>query len=92
MRTANWPSLPGKASNAYASMKAGVKEVNGYAAYQGLSTKKWIQGAIKHPGALTRKAKKAGESTMAYANEHADSPGKTGKQARLAVTLRKMHT
>ena len=52
---------------------------------------KWIQHAIRHPGALTRKAKKAGESPMQYASEHKHSKGKTGKQARLALTLRKMH-
>lgn len=54
-------------------------------------SKKWIAGAISHPGALTKKAKAAGESPMAFAHEHAHSPGRTGKQARLALTLRKMH-
>ena len=53
--------------------------------------KKWISGAIKHPGALTRKAKAAGMSTMAYARKHEHDPGITGRQARLALTLRKMH-
>lgn len=48
---------------------------------------KWIKGAIKHPGALTRKAKAAGESTSTFAREHAHSKGTTGKQARLAITL-----
>lgn len=52
---------------------------------------KWIQGAIKHPGALTKKAHAAGESPMAFARSHMHSPGTTGKQARLAMTLRKMH-
>ena len=91
MRTASWPGLPGKASNGFAKFKAGAPEVNGYAMYEGLSSKKWIQKAIKHPGALTKKAHKAGESPMAYAREHAHDSGKTGKQARLAMTLRKMH-
>lgn len=50
----------------------------------------WIKGAIKHPGALRKKAKKAGESTMAFAKEHAHDSGTTGKQARLALTLSKM--
>lgn len=86
------PNLPGKASNGFAAAKRGFKEVNGYANYEGLSTgKKWIQGAIKHKGALTRKAKKAGESPMEFAHEHMHSKGKTGQQARLAVTLSKMH-
>lgn len=47
----------------------------------------WIQGAIKRPGALRRKAKAAGMSTSAYARRHASDPGRTGKQARLAITL-----
>ena len=50
--------------------------------------KNWIAGAIKHPGALTKKAKSAGESPMAFAESHKSAPGKTGKQARLAITLR----
>lgn len=32
--------LPGKASNAFAKAKAGIKEVNGYANYKGLSSGK----------------------------------------------------
>ena len=52
--------------------------------------KKWIQGAIKEPGAFKAKAKAANESTMMYAEEKKDAPGKTGKQARLALTLRKI--
>ena len=51
--------------------------------------KRWIQGAIKRPGALTRKAKAAGMSTMAFARKHRKSPGRLGKQARLALTLKK---
>lgn len=51
----------------------------------------FIQKAIKHPGALTRKAKRAGESPMAFARSHASAPGTTGKQARLAITLSKFH-
>ena len=50
--------------------------------------KKWIKGAIKHPGALTRKAQAAGQSPMAFAASHRSAPGTTGKQARLAITLR----
>lgn len=52
--------------------------------------KNFIKKAIKHPGALTRKAKAAGESPMAYAHQHEHDKGTTGKQARLAVTLRKL--
>ena len=52
--------------------------------------KHFIASAIKHPGALTRKAKKAGESPMAFAEKHKHDSGTTGRQARLAITLRKM--
>ena len=52
--------------------------------------KKWIQRAIRHPGALTRKAKAAGMSPMAFARKKVHAKGTTGKQARLAVTLRKI--
>lgn len=52
--------------------------------------KRWISQAIKRPGALTRKAKAAGMSTMAYARKMRHAAGRTGKQARLALTLRKI--
>ena len=52
--------------------------------------KKWIQKAIKRPGALTRKAKAAGMATMAFARKMRHAKGITGKQARLALTLRKL--
>lgn len=47
----------------------------------------WIEHAHMDKGALGRKAKKAGESTMDFASAHSDSSGKTGKQSRLAQTL-----
>ena len=50
----------------------------------------FIQGAIKHPGALTAQAQHAGESPMEFARKHAHDPGTTGKRARLALTLRKL--
>lgn len=56
-----------------------------------MAGKYFIAGAIKRPGALTRKAKKAGMSTRGYAAKHAGDPGRTGKQARLAQTLIGMH-
>ena len=44
---------------------------------------KWIQGAIKHPGALTAKAKAAGESLSQFMREaHKDST--TNRQIALA--------
>lgn len=48
----------------------------------------FIKKAIKHPGALTRKAKAAGQSPMAFAQKHKHDKGQTGRQARLAITLR----
>lgn len=51
----------------------------------------WIKGAIKHPGALTKKATAAGESPMTFAKQHKGDSGKTGRQARLAVVLRGLH-
>ena len=52
----------------------------------------WIAGAIKHPGAFSAKAAKAGKSTSAFASEKKDAPGTLGRQARLAQTLSKMRT
>jgi hypothetical protein len=53
--------------------------------------RKWIAGAIKHPGALTASAKKAGMSPMAFASKHEHDSGTTGRRARLALTLRGFH-
>jgi hypothetical protein len=53
--------------------------------------KNWIAGAIKHPGALTRAAKRAGESTSEYEHKHEHDSGKAGKRARLALTLKKLN-
>lgn len=49
----------------------------------------WMNSAVKHPGALTRKAKAAGESVQQFAHQHAHSKGKTGQQARLALAFAK---
>jgi len=56
--------------------------------------KKWIQGAIKRPGAFRAKAKRAGMSTAAYARK-VTKPGskastRTKRQANLAKTLAKL--
>ena len=53
--------------------------------------KKFIQRAIKRPGALRSKARKAGESTREYARKHKHSPGRTGRQARFALTLMRLN-
>ena len=52
--------------------------------------KKWIQKAIKHPGAEKRAAKKAGMSTQAFMRKNKGKPGKAGKRARLGIALSRM--
>lgn len=52
--------------------------------------KNWIAGAIRHKGALTRKANKAHMGVATFARAHVHDKGTTGRQARLAVTLRKI--
>lgn len=44
--------------------------------------KKFIQKAIKRPGALTEKAKRAGESINEYARSKEHSPGRAEEEAR----------
>lgn len=56
-----------------------------------MAGKKWIKGAIKHPGAFKAKAEAAGKTTSEFAEEKAGAPGKLGKEARLASTLMGMH-
>lgn len=55
---------------------------------------KWIQKAIKRPGAFTAKARAAGKSVAEYAEEvTAEGSGastRTKRQANLAKTLRKI--
>lgn len=51
----------------------------------------WIADAIKHPGIEKRAAKKAGESTHEYMEEHRNSPGKAGERARLGLRLSAMN-
>ena len=52
----------------------------------------WMQAAVpkSHKGLFTRKAKKAGKSVGAYAKAKANAPGKLGKEARFALTARKI--
>jgi len=52
--------------------------------------RKFIQSAIKKPGALTAQAKRAGKSPMEFAREKQHAPGKTGQRARFALQLRRM--
>ena len=59
-----------------------------------MAKKKWIKGAIKHPGAFRAKAQAAGMSTAAYASkvlkEGSTASTQTKRQAALARTLGKM--
>ena len=56
--------------------------------------KNWIQGAVKRPGAFTKKAKAAGKTVQQFAKEVDDNPDKfstrTKRQANLAQTFAKM--
>jgi hypothetical protein len=53
-----------------------------------MAKKKWIAGAIEHPGSLTRKAKAAHMSLAAYeANPPKGISSTTKKQISLAKTL-----
>lgn len=58
-----------------------------------MAAKKWIKGAIKHPGALRKElhVKKGEKIPAKKLNAAAKKPGKEGKRARLAKTLKKMH-
>ena len=51
---------------------------------------KWIQGAIKHPGAEQKAAARAGKSTHAFMEEHKHDSGKAGVRARLGLRLSAM--
>jgi len=53
---------------------------------------KWIQHAIKRPGALRRTlgVKKGEKIPLAKLQAAAKRGGKTGQRARLALTLRKL--
>jgi hypothetical protein len=55
--------------------------------------KKWIQAAIKHPGALRKElgAKKGKPIPAKKLAAAAKKKGVEGKRARLAETLKKMH-
>ncbi len=54
--------------------------------------KKWIQKAIKHPGALRRQLKTKKGKNISYGQlmEAAKKKGTLGYRARLAKTLRKL--
>jgi len=55
------------------------------------SGSKFIKSAIKHPGALTRKAQAAGMSISEFAHAHEHDGDQTGRQARFYLqVLRKV--
>lgn len=59
-----------------------------------MAKKMWIAGAIKQKGALTKtlgKSKKTGTIPLSKLRKAAKGKGKTGKRARLALTLRSFH-
>lgn len=56
-----------------------------------MAKKKWIKGAIKHPGSFRAAAERAGKSTAEFAEEHKHDSGTLGNRARLAQTLMGMH-
>jgi hypothetical protein len=80
------PTTPGATPAAGAGSQVKPMEEDG---------EKWIQGAIKHPGAFTKKASSHGMTPKEFANKvlahKKDYPAKTEKQAQLAKTLGKMH-
>ena len=51
---------------------------------------KWMQKAVKRPGALTAKAKRAGKTVQAYAREKQHAKGKLGAQARFALNAQRI--
>ena len=54
--------------------------------------KKWIAGAIQHPGALTRKAKAAHMTVAAFeAHPPRDTTTQTKREINLANTLKGFH-
>ena len=58
-----------------------------------MATKHWIQGAIKKPGSLKKElhVKEGSKIPAKKLAAAAKKPGKEGKRARLAQTLKKMH-
>ena len=50
---------------------------------------KFIQQAIKRPGALTKKANAAGQSVSEFARAHQHDAGRTGDQARFFLNVLK---
>ena len=87
--------LKGELKNLRKGIKGNAKGIkDADAVSQVGEDKNWIQGAVKRPGAFTKKAKAAGKSVQQFAKEVDDNPGKfstrTKRQANLAQTFAKM--
>lgn len=72
--------------------QADILKGRGVAMKKGGSTSKWIQSAIKKPGALKKSlgVKKSEKIPAKKLAEAAKKPGKMGQRARLAQTLSKL--
>ena len=57
-----------------------------------MAKRKWIQSAIKKPGALRKQlgVKKGQKIPLSKLRKAAKAKGKLGRRARLALTLRKL--
>ena len=57
-----------------------------------MAKRKWIQSAIKKPGALRKQlgVKKGQKIPLSKLRKAAKAKGKLGRRARLAITLRKL--
>ncbi len=53
--------------------------------------KNWIQDMNMDEGAMTKQAKAMGMTPMQFAAKNKSTKGKTGKRARLAITLSKLN-
>ena len=60
------------------------------AASRSSKPRKWMTTAVKRPGALMAKAKRAGMSVQAYAHKHKRESGVTGEEARFALNATKV--
>ena len=57
-----------------------------------IMAKNWIQGAVKRPGALTRKAKAAGKTVKQFiAHPPKNASALLKQEINFAKTMRKMH-
>lgn len=53
-----------------------------------MAKEKWISGAIKRPGALTKKAEAASQTVTQYCAGKMKGSSRTAQQCRLAKTLK----